>query len=243
MYLYRSMLYEILKLKAVRVYLGLGLFPLLPLVLSFIKTGFFQFSGENASMSAFAMITGMIYTQFQFVLPMIILAYMANCVFYEEIKYGRILVFKDQSRRKILGAKWGALFTVFWMYYGLICLSSLVTYYVYLIHKPVASGLLFSASDLSSVKTVVAYCLTSAVAAALVFCASLRLSNGYTILLMISYLLFAMIATRFHLIRYAFPTGYIDANASVWLMVVVGVGCLVALFEGSRWLWVTRIDE
>ncbi len=240
-YLLKPVLGNLFKQKAVYLLLGITLFPFLIIVASLIDTNFMQLTGNANSISILEFISAIVATQHQFIFPFIILAYLAANLFYDEIKSGRLILFKDTKRHKILSAKRAALFIVFLLYFALLCATVTVTYVAHLDHLAIATHTIFPASLLETQRVVLeilGYLFTELIALSLALTASTILTGGYTILIVIFYQLLSMLAPKLSTLRYFFPTGYktlAESGDFAGNMLAI-CGILIVSLLISRWL-------
>ena len=61
-------------------------------------------------------------------LSLIIVAYLASILFYNEISTSRLLFFKDQNRNKIFNNKFLSIIIVYITFLIILCVSSIIVY-------------------------------------------------------------------------------------------------------------------
>lgn len=215
---------NLLKQKTSWLLLALGLFPFILIVTSLFNTDFMQLEGMNQSLSALDFISAIIYTQHQFIFPFIILAFIASTLFYDEIKSGRLVIFKDKPRMNILKSKRMATFILFMMYFGLIILASTITYYIYIKTLPISTQTFLPLDNNQTKKLLLEICgyfLTELIGLSIALTVSIVLTSGYTILVTIFYQLLSMLAPNLNTLKYFFPNSYSDIYQSTNLIQVI----------------------
>lgn len=221
-YLLKPISANLFRQKSTLLLLAIALFPLLIIVTSFVNTNFMQLDGANASISALDFVSAIISTQHQFIFPFIILAYIAANLFYDEIKSGRLMIFKDTSRSKLLNAKRLSIFLVFIAYFLLISVMCLVTYYVYIQSLPIATKTFFPKDGTQQVIVeIFGFFLTELMGLSIALTVSIFLTSGYTILVTIFFQLITMLAPNLSSLRYVFPTGYKTLVDSISFPVII----------------------
>lgn len=226
-HLFKPIFKSLLKQKSTLLLLGIALVPLLVIITSLFNTEFMQLGGADGSVSALDFIGAMVWTQHQFVFPLIILAYMATTLFYDEIQSGRLILFKDLARNKVLSAKRLSILTVFTIYFLLICITSTITYYLYVNQLNIASNTFLPATSEELqyvILELIGFFATELICLSLALTVSILLTSGYTILVTIFYLLMSMIAPDLAIIRFFFPTGYKTmAQTNSFGLLLVGI--------------------
>ncbi|MDO4903851.1 MAG: hypothetical protein Q3959_06290 [Limosilactobacillus sp.] len=211
-YLTIPFLKALLKKKEAKIALAFSLYPLILIVAGLFDTNFMQLNTLGKVALSFSdFVDSVISTQYQMTLPLIVFIYIVTTLFREEFSSGIIYLYKDVSRMTILNAKIGSIVIFQFIYLALTFLSSLFTYYVYLVHQSIASGQFLSPriSDLqysivSSVGTILVFILCMMVTTL----ASITLTNGFTILVGILFALVSFIAPSLNSLKYIFPNGY-----------------------------------
>ncbi|MFP3767533.1 hypothetical protein U5M32_05490 [Streptococcus sp. TATVAM-FAB35] len=203
----------LLKKKESRIALVFSLFPMLLIVVGLFNTNFMKLSAPDNSLSFLEFFSAVLSTQYQITLPLIVFIYITSTIFRDEITSGIMYLYKDVSKKVILNAKLSAILLFQLLYILVTFLSSLITYYVYLIYKPYTSGKFLpnKADDLhyilvSILGTILVFLLCLMVASF----ASILLTNGFTILIGIVFALFSFIAPHLSLLKYLFPNGYVN---------------------------------
>lgn len=228
-YLLKPVLRNLMKQKTTWLLFAISVFPLIIIVASFFDTNFMQLEGMNASISGMEFVAAIVFTQHQFIFPFIILAFIASTLFFDEIKSGRLIMFKDNPRKLILNAKRFSTIIVFTLYFLLISLSSLVTYFIYIKNLPIATGTLLPLENSEVTRILIeilGYFLTELVGLSLALTVSIFLTSGYTILVTIFYQLLSMLAPNLATLKYLFPSGYSNLHATFPAVSIV-LGMLV----------------
>ncbi|MBM7635462.1 hypothetical protein [Streptococcus saliviloxodontae] len=123
---------SVFKRRDVYILLAFSLLPLLVGPLSDVQEG--KQAGSFTS-SAVAYFNSGIETQFQLVLPSLILGFIVSSVFHDEIRSGIMFLYKDIKRSTIFNAKLLSLFAVYGIYLGLSCIVSILAYYLVILPK------------------------------------------------------------------------------------------------------------
>lgn len=226
----------LLQKKEALIVLGFSLFPLLLFPVSLFDTKFMQFSASDGGISLLEFFGAVLVTQHGLFLPLLVFIYLSIQLFREEINQGILYLYKDRKRRTLLNAKLGSLMLLQILYTGLIFVSSLITYYFHLVHRPDASGDFFpinlpSLQDtlLTSLGIISMTTLTILLASAL----SIRLSSGLTMLIATLFTLISYIAPLLTSLRYLFPNGYVTLLDQLGFIPCLLLLLLVALIYAS----------
>lgn len=221
MKLYRTVLKNTMRQRSTWFVLAVALFPLVTLITELLDTDFMQINGLVGSVSVVEYLGAIFSTQRQLLLAIIILAFMANQMFYEEIQTGRLGFYKDQSRSKIMQAKVGSLLTVYALYFIVLFISSLVTYYGLLNYLPTLSGT-FLPDDktyaVESILTILGAICDGFAVLAITVALSTTLTSGYTILGAIFITLVTLLSGHLKGLSRFIPSGYISvmSGAPTW---------------------------
>lgn len=229
---------NLLKQKASWLLLGISVFPLLLIVASFFNTNFMQLEGGSQTLSNLDFVAAIVYTQHQFIFPFIMLAFIAATLFFDEIKSGRLIIFKDTPRMAVLKTKRMAIFILFIMYFVLIITTATITYYVYIQQLPIATKTFapLDRDELTRVSLeILGYFLTELIGLSIALTVSIKLTSGYTILVTIFYQIVSMLAPNLAILKYFFPNGYINMYGSmatqyllIMMLVITGISLIVS---------------
>lgn len=119
----------VFKIRATWLLLILGLYPLLIFLAQFLNSNFLSLSASQAGSVSFLETFIAIYdTQQKSMLSLIIVAYLASILFYNEISTSRLLFFKDQNRNKIFNNKFLSIIIVYITFLIILCVSSIIVY-------------------------------------------------------------------------------------------------------------------
>ena len=224
MSVFYPILRSVLKRKEVKVFLALSLTPLLYFLSTFLKTKLFSFSGPTGSKIAFFdFFYGQFNLQFNSIISSLALAFLAISVFRTEISTHILFLYKDIDKRKIFLSKILSLMTVVLLYCGIYFLAALFTYYTRVAYLSYGSLQFwsddFTYSIVSSLGVVLAYVLVVMLSSL----ASLYLSNGIVITLILLFNVFMSLSGIIGGINWLFPVGYADFAEANGL----GIGFLV----------------
>lgn len=228
MSVFYPILRSVLKRKEVKVFLVLSLTPLLYFLSTFLKTKLFSFSGPTGSKIAFFdFFYGQFNLQFNSIISSLALAFLAISVFRTEISTHILFLYKDIDKRKIFLSKILSLMTVVLLYCGIYFLAALFTYYTRVAYLSYGSLQFwsddFTYSIVSSLGVVLAYVLVVMLSSL----ASLYLSNGIVITLILLFNVFMSLSGIIGGINWLFPVGYADfaeANGlGIGLLVITGL--------------------
>lgn len=202
------------KKKEAKICLLFCALPLLLIVTNLLPTNFMQLNGEANSMSCMDFFEAVIFVQFQLTLPSIAFMYLAITCIHDEIIKGTLYLYKDIPRIKVFLCKAIALLIWYAIYFGCTFLTSVFTYYTYIINQPYASGVFFSNSlediqyiIISLLGTVLAFVISLL----LVIVLSSFLNNATSLIIGILFTLFCSIAPNLEKINVFFPTGFLYA--------------------------------
>ncbi|WP_455390687.1 hypothetical protein [Lactiplantibacillus pentosus] len=210
-YLFSPIFTTVIKRKEAWLCVGFSIFPLLLLVVDLFSTNFMQLSAPKGSMSFLEFFGAVESVQYQLTLPIIAFIYLVISCFHDEIASGKMFLFKDIKRSKILNAKISSVLSIYFIYFILTFVASLITYYMHLIHMSYTSGAFLPAhlADLqyviisvAGIFTVTQLCLLISVAS------SIKLGNGLTMLIGIVFALVSFIAPSLKGPKYFLPNGY-----------------------------------
>ncbi|MEN0648437.1 hypothetical protein NST54_05125 [Caldifermentibacillus hisashii] len=210
-YLWKPVFRTVVKRKEAWLCVGFSIFPLLLLIVDLFNTNFMQLSAPEGSMSFVEFFGAVESVQYQLTLPIIAFIYLVISCFHDEITTGKMFLFKDINRTKILNAKIWSIFSIYFTYFIFTFVTSLVTYYLHLVHMSYTSGTFFPrhVADLQyviisvlGIFVVTQLCILIAVAS------SIKLSNGFTMLIGIIFALVTFIAPSLKGLRYFLPNGY-----------------------------------
>lgn len=185
---------------------------------SLLPTNFMQLSGDVGSMSCMEFFEAVFFVQFQLTLPSIAFMYLAITCIHDEIKKGNLYLYKDIPRIKIFLCKAVSLLLWYAIYLVSTFLTSVFTYYVYIIKQSYASGLFFPTKPDDVQYIVVGLlgtALTFVISILLVIVLSTFLNNGASLIIGILYTLFCSIAPNLEKINVLFPTGYINIYETI----------------------------
>lgn len=198
--------------REVKIALAFSFYPLLLILVGLFDTNFMQLSAQEASLSFIEFYSAVLSTQYQITLPLIVFIYISITLFGEEIRTGTLYLYKDIKKQIILTAKWGSIVLLQSLYLILTLLSSLVTYYTYLIHESYTSGyfLPVSIEDLQdSLISILGIILIFFLCQMVANLASILLTNGFTMLVAILFALSSFMAPSLRMLSFIYPNGYI----------------------------------
>lgn len=223
-YLLKPIQKNLLKQKASWLLLSISLFPLFLILASFFDTNFMQLEGAEQSLSALDFISAIVYTQHQFIFPFIILAFIASTLFYDEIVSGRLIIFKDTPKKKILNAKRVAVYVLYIVYFLSLIATATITYYIYIQKLPIASNSFFPLENDELIRIsleIFGYFLAELVGLSIALTVSIKLTSGYTILVTIFYQILSIVAPSLKTLKYLFPNGYIGLYKDIEIQYIV----------------------
>ncbi len=216
-------------------------FPLLLVITSLLPANFMQLSGEAGSMSYMEFFEAIVNVQLQLTLPSIAFMYLATTCTHDEIKNGRLHLYKDIPRKKVFLCKAFSLLAWYGVYFAGTFLASVLTYYGYIIKQPYASGAFFP-NRVEDVQYIVMGFLgtitTFIIGLLLVTALSLFLNNGVAIIAGTLFTLFCTIAPHLENINVLFPTGLLYSYEAIGfgksvlyslLVSAVYLGCIGAV--------------
>lgn len=187
----------------------LMLFAFLPLLVApLVTSDVVNDLDFTSSLPAFFI--GGLETQFQIVLPTLILGLLVSSVFRDEINTGILFLYKDINRTKILNAKFISLLAVYALYFLASLVVCAVSYFTYISPKfGVAPRLLPMAGTAQSIfirfVTILAFYM---IVIAIVTAVSIRKSTIQAVAFGVLFTLLSMTAPLLNGIRYLFPNSY-----------------------------------
>lgn len=238
--------YALLKKKESKIVLAFSFYPMLLIVVDLFSTNFMRLSAPKASLSFLEFFSAVLLTQYQITLPLVVFIYIVSTIFRDEITSGIMYLYKDIRRKIILDAKLGSILLFQLLYIAVTFLVSLITYYAYLIYKPYTSGRFLPKGigtlqyTVVSILGIILVFLLSLMVASL---ASIILTNGFTMLIGVVFLLFSFISPHLKLLKYIFPNGYINVlgqlsfNHTILILMLLFIVYYAVLYELSLYLY------
>lgn len=154
--LYKSHLKLLLKRKETLLLFLFSLFPFLLIVVGLFDTNFMQLSAPDSSMSFLTFFDAIINVQYQLFLPIVALIYLIVVATGDEIRQGKLILYKDIKRDKIIFSKIFSFFSIYFIYLLITLVTSLITYYTYLIRMPYTSGRFWeSANEIQNISLLI----------------------------------------------------------------------------------------
>ncbi|SUM64225.1 membrane protein [Staphylococcus hominis] len=222
--LYKSIFRNLILKKSVWLFLAIALYPLLILIMSLLPTNFMQLGGEKNGLYGLDFFNATLGTQYQFVLPLILMTYFISTMFYEEFASGRLIFFKDINRTKLLNNKLMALITIYTIYFIILFIATELLFFTYLTHFDyAANSFLPQANDVikEDVLSIVSTILITYISVFFGIMLSMKLSTGFTILGVIFSFIIITISPMVRGLNFFFPNGYIYNNQSLWLNLLI----------------------
>lgn len=199
------------KKKESKICLLFSLLPLMLIITSILPSNFMQLNGDVGSMSCMEFFEAVLNVQFQMVLPSIAFMHLITIYIHDDIKNGCMYLYKDIPRKKVYLCKTMSLLTLYIVYFVCTFITSVFTYYVYVIKQPYASGTFFPLGLMDTqyiTVSIVGIMLAFVISIMLVVVLSLFFNNSMTLIIGILFVLFNSIASLVEKINILFPTGY-----------------------------------
>lgn len=225
---------NLLKKVESKIFLSCSLFPLLIAITSLFDTKLLQMNAPKGSLSFIEFFGSMISVQFQMVIPYIILIYLVISIFGNEIKTGKLYLYKDMYRNKILNLKLKAILMVYMTYIIILFITSLITYFLCLKNFFYVSGYFFANEMIytqSAFFEVGSYVSLGIMLILLTMLISMFCSSGITMLGSIFFIMLSVILPHLHLGKYIVPNGYINQIETLGIVPAVLLASLVFLFS------------
>lgn len=206
------------KKKEAKICLLFCMLPLVLIITSLLPTNFMQLTGDAESLSCMEFFQAVIYVQFQMALPSIAFMYLAITCIRDEIKKGRLYLFKDIPRIKIFLCKATCILAWYAIYFACTFFTSVFTYYVYIIRQPYASGCFFPLQPEDAEYITIGMLgtvFTFVISLLLVIVLSTFLNNGASLIIGILFVLFCSIAPDLETIYVFFPTGFLNTYEQI----------------------------
>ncbi|MGT2667349.1 hypothetical protein ACVRYP_08570 [Streptococcus rifensis] len=128
MKLLSSVFPSVFKRRDVNILLGFMILPIVTPVLTGVSD---QQTSQDIYASFFNFFAGAIETQYQLVLPALIIGFIVSSVFRDEINSGQLFLYKDLKRASIFNAKLMSLYAVYGIYWVGTFLATFATYVIY----------------------------------------------------------------------------------------------------------------
>ena len=190
---------------------GFALFPLILIIVSFFDTQFMQLSAPDNSMSFVTFFEAVIDVQYQTFLPLVALIYLVIVSIGDEIRSGKLILYKDIDRNSIIFSKLLSMLSIYVIYFFLTIISSLITYYTYLINQNYTNGHFLPINNIElknssliilSIIVMHIYCIL------LSSFFSIKFNNSATLLIVSVIMLFSFVSAKLTLTSYIFPNAY-----------------------------------
>jgi len=227
----------IYKKKEGKICLLFSLLPLMLIVTSLLPTNFMQLSADEGSLSLLEFFDAVEGVLFQMVIPTIAFLYLTVTCFGDEIKSGKIYIYKDIPRIKVFSAKIITLIMWYFVFVGMTFVFSCLTYIVYVDKQPYSSHLFLPVgADLTYILiSIVGVWLSMLITVVLVAVVSLKANDGFALVVGILFSLFCVIAPDLKTINLFFPTGYKymieDLGAIHIFMIMILISGIYAVIE------------
>ncbi|PHK49429.1 amino acid transporter [Staphylococcus edaphicus] len=243
MALYKNIFMNLISKKSVWLLFIIGLYPLLILLTSLLPTNFMQISGEKNGLYGLDFFTAILSTQYQFVIPLILMAYFVSVIFYEEFISGRLIFFKDINRTKLLNSKLIALLSVYTIYFVILFLSSEFLFYAYLVHFDYASNKFLPnelTTTLNDLLIIISTILSSFISVYLAIMLSMKFSTGFTILGVIFSFMLISISPMVKGLDIFFPAGYTNAHHLYNFGINLSIMLIITMIYCSVFYFISR---
>lgn len=220
----------IYKKKEAKICLLFCAFPLLLIVTSLLPSNFMQLSGAVESMSCVEFFDAVISVQFQLTLPSVAFMHLVTTCVHDEIKKGNLYLYKDIPKTKIFRYKSYALLLWYMVYFVCTFLTSVFTYYVYVIRQSYASGTFFPSNmdDMRyAIISVLSIVVAFGISLLLVVVLSVFLGNGISLVIGILFVLFCQIAPSLEKINIFFPTGFLNIYNTIGFCKTIAIVLLI----------------
>lgn len=199
-----------------KLFYSISLYPFLYLITLVLPTNFMQIGGVENGLSGLDFFYGILLAQSQFAIPLILMTYFVSLSFYEEINSGKLILYKDIKRSRLLNAKLFSLITMYAFYFVLLFISSVILYYIYIKNFDYASGHFLPLDindvyfDVLSIMSIIGI---SYIALFFATTLSMKFSTGFTILGVILLFMVISIAPLIDGTHYLFPNGFTHAES------------------------------
>ena len=238
--LYRANLKLSLKRKESFILWAFALLPFILIIVDLFDTQFMQLSAPVNSLSFTTFLEAVINIQYETFLPLVALIYLVIVTVGDEVRSGKLLLYKDINRAEIIFAKLFSLLTVYGIYFGLTVVTSLLTYYTHLVNQPYTSGQFFPNEGQEFKNSVLIVLATIAMSVICIFLTaflSLKFNNGLTLLLVSIVMLFSFVSSKLTLTSYIFPNAYPEffTGSNFWLVLLAILGNLVGISFILSW--------
>lgn len=216
--LQKSIFNNMLSLTSSKIFLALSLYPFLYLITLFLPTNFMQIGGIDNGLSGLDFYYGIVIAQSQFAIPLIMMSYFVSKLFYEEHNTGKLIIYKDIKRSRLLNAKLHTLLSFYGLYLILLFISSEILYFSFIKNFNYASGSFLPADKTiiyNDLLNIIGLFEISFIAIFFAILLSMRFSSGFTILGVILLFMIISIAPLIKGMQYIFPNSYnnvVDLN-------------------------------
>lgn len=244
MNLFTSVFKSVFKRRDVMILMAFALLPLLVSPLVNIQEGK---QAADFTSSAIAYFNSGVETQFQLLLPSLILGFIVSSVFHDEIASGILFLYKDLKRSTIFNAKLLSLLAVYGIYLLLTFIVSILAYYTYFVPTFDLSGQFWVVEGTGQVIfmqliTTIAFHF---ILITLVATVSIKKSTIQAVLAGVLFTLVSMTAPLLNGFRYTFPNTYpklID-QLSFGLALLISLALTVLYFGLAYWIAKRRFDN
>ena len=177
------------KLKSFWVLLLLSLYPLLIFIVELTHSDFVSLSSTEKNSVSFAeLLIAISDTELKFLLPIVLIGMMIGQNFNDDIKSGRLILFKDQNRDKIFNYKFLSILLLVIISRIILIISSIIVYLFFVNKHDYSSHSLFLNDTLvnkSFILSLVGIFSTIIILLFLGILSSIKFNSAYTIMIMV----------------------------------------------------------
>lgn len=202
--LFSSVFVSVFKRRDVNILLAFMILPILTPSLTGLAEGQ---SNQNVYGSLFSFFGAAIETQYQLVLPALIIGFIVSSVFRNEISSGIMFLYKDIKRSSIFNAKLFSLFAVYGIYWLGTFTATLGTYLVYVVPRN-GFQILPNAAAGQLILQIITISALHLILITLIAMVSIKKSTLVSVLAGVFFMLVAQVAPLLNGFRYVFPNTY-----------------------------------
>lgn len=232
-----SIFKTIISRRDVKIFLTFCLLPFLIPVLS----GNIETVNGNYTQSFLSFFQITLKTNYQLVLPTLIVSVIIASVFRDEIDSRILFLYKDINRKKIFNSKIFALFMVYGIMSVGTLLSSLAVYYGFIVSEYGASLRLIDINNLSNdLLMIIGIILLNLITIVLTAAVSIVTTSLKSVLVGALFNMFVMTAPLWVGLKYLSPISYIEILSNrgllLRLLAVVGISAVYMIFSYCKGL-------
>ena len=229
MILVKSIFHSMFSRREVKIFLAFSFLPMLVPILSDVMDGI----NADLANNFLSFLDSAITTQSRLILPTLLFSLIISSVFKEEIESGIMFLYKDINRNKIFNAKLISLMLIYFLYFLLTVLVSVIAYYGFMLPQGNALPNFISEKAQNIVFdlfSLLANITLNIITIILVSTVSITSKNIQSVLTGVLFTLAYSVAPALIGIRYIFPNGYTQLTKTNLILAVASATVLSGAF-------------